>query len=188
MPESPPRTYDQEELDRLLNEMHALIPDVVRQACHKLGYHPGQAERDGIEQDLLVTLIDHDYHTLRCFQGDAEPSTWLFTIAERQIKQRLKKERKKVDIDNLPPESLTTAANQEEELLWKEEEALAAQAINQLNPEEQTVVRMMADGRTIKEIAQALGKSEGAAKMQRSRVRAKLKESLISPRDKGWSK
>ncbi|MGH9428877.1 MAG: RNA polymerase sigma factor [Terriglobia bacterium] len=185
MPDKMPREEEQAELDCLLTEMAALISGVVPKACHGLGYHPGEAELDGVKQDLFVMLRENDYHVLRSFRREAEPSTWLFRIARRQIQRRLEKERTKVNYDVLPPDYLTTEANQEEEVLQKEERALLARAAIQLNQKEQELLGMMLVEKKTEEIAQALGKSENATNAQKSRVTAKLRKILTSLREKG---
>lgn len=188
MPDKMSREEEHAELERLLTEMVALISDVVPKACHSLGYHPGEAELDGVKQDLFVTLKEHDYHVLRSFRREAEPSTWLFSIARRQIQRRLEKEKGKVSYDDLPPDYLTTKANQEEEVLQKEERAFLDRAASQLNQKEQELLGMMLDEKKTEEIAQALGKSENATNTQKSRVTAKLKKTLSHLREKGQPK
>jgi RNA polymerase sigma factor (sigma-70 family) len=185
MPGKMPREEEQAKLDRLLNEMAALIPDAAPKACHSLGYHPGEAELDGIKQGLFVMLRENDYHVLRSFRQEAEPGTWLFKIARRQIRRRLEKERRKVSYDDLPPDYLTTEANQEDEVLRKEERALLAHAASQLNQKEHELLGMMLDEKKTEEIAQTLGKSENATNAQKSRVTAKLRKILTSLREKG---
>ena len=170
MPDKMPRPEEHAEPERLLTEMHALIPDVVRQACHKLSYHPGAAELNGIKQDLFVTLINKDYHTLRSFRGNAEPRTWLFKIAVRQILERLKKEKKKVSLDDLPPDSLVVQASQEEELSGKEAVALLDEVAADLTPHQRELFGLVRSEATNKEIAQQLGITVASAAVERSRL------------------
>ncbi len=188
MPDKTPRESDKEALDRLLTEMTALIPDVVHQACHKLGYHLGAADIDGVRQDLFLELRDNDYHVLRSFQHQSEPSTWLFKIAQRQISRRLAAGKRKVSLDDLQPDSLAIDASQEQEVLRKEEHTLFAHAASKLEPEDQKLLGMMLTEQKTEEIAQSLGKSESATNAKKSRMKAKLRKTLTSPRKKEWPK
>lgn len=157
MPKSDSPTPANSDMEQLFLDIIPLIPAVVRQACQSLNHHPDQMEFDGLVSRITLLLLDKDFHTLRSFGNDSKPQTWLFTIAKRLIRRRLKAQKRELPLEDLPPDSFTTQPDQEKKLISEEKEKLLHVVIGKLTERERKLFDLILQGVKAEEMAKELG-------------------------------
>lgn len=162
------------QMQALLLQMYPEVAVAVRQACRSLSHHPDQAELDGFIQRIVVLLMENDYHTLRSFSGNSEPQTWLRTIARRHILHLLQKEKRKISIQDLPPDSFVSQSHQEEEIFLGEMKGQLRAAVSQLTAHERELFDLVMEGLKTTEIAKRLDIKVTSARTEKSALIKKL--------------
>ncbi|HMV85754.1 MAG TPA: sigma-70 family RNA polymerase sigma factor [Blastocatellia bacterium] len=176
MSDSHPSKPSSSQMQALLLQMYPRIAVAVRQACRSLGHHPDQAELDGFIQRIVVLLMENDYHTLRSFSGNSEPQIWLRTIARRHILHLLRKEKRKINIEDLPLDSFVSQPHQEEEMFLDEMKGQLRAAVRQLTAHERNFFDLMMEGLKTAEIAKRLDIKVRSARTEKSALIKKLGE------------
>jgi RNA polymerase sigma factor (sigma-70 family) len=134
-----------------------LLPKVSK-AVRRVYRHPtNQCEIEDITQDVLVLLMENDYHRLRSFDGLSKIETWMHTIVRHCVGQYLWKrrwEKENVSLDDLSPDALSYHPTQEKMLIDEDE----YQAILSSLPERGKLLMQLAlQGLKTEEIAKELG-------------------------------
>src|SRR5215510_955292 len=137
-----------------------LSPKVSRAVRHVYRHPTNQYEIEDITQDVLVLLIENDYHRLRSFAGRSKIETWIHTIVRHCVGKHLWKRRWEndtVSLDELSPDALTYQPIQEK-MLIDEDECKALQAIiNSLPERKKLLMELALQGLRTEEIAKELG-------------------------------
>jgi len=108
-------------------------------------------------------------------------SSWLYRIAKNQIVDYYRARKEEVGLDKVDPEYFIAPALAQFDLGAKMEIERVRAAIQKLKPEYQDVVIMrFVEDISIKEVAAALEKSEGAIKLLQHRAIKELKEKLVN--------
>jgi RNA polymerase sigma-70 factor (ECF subfamily) len=122
-------------------------------------------------QDLTAEVFHHALASIQSFKWQGAPFVaWLYGIAANALAAHWRKQGKTrpVEDDDLRDVS--------EEI---EQSVMLAQLVDTLSPDQrQVVMRRFIDQKSIREIAQELGKSEGAVKQLQLRALENLREKL----------
>src|SRR5579863_2168882 len=137
-------------------------------------------DRDAAE-DLTSEVFHKALANLRRFEWRGAPfAAWLLRIAANAIADRASRVGRELAVDN-PPE-LGAEATAEVDLEEVEHRARLFRLVEQLPADQRRVIALrFAEEKSIREIAQALGRTEGAVKQLQFRalqnLRAEIKES-----------
>jgi RNA polymerase sigma factor (sigma-70 family) len=148
-------------------------------------------ELEDLQQNVLAAFFDRDCRRLQLYEGRNQASfaTFVRVCATRQTLDHLRQRRRR------PPanEELENAGDRRSELSERpdpssgpEEAAATRESLSRLREvvkalpaREQLLVRLhFAEGHDVPEVARALGISENATHVLKSRIRAKLREAL----------
>jgi RNA polymerase sigma factor (sigma-70 family) len=119
------------------------IPHVVDQVCHSLGYYPRQMEIEDLVQQVILLLIDRDYHNLRLFKHLSLPRTWLFAVVRHHLNRQIQRQNREVSLEDLQPDSLSFQPEQENKLLDEEISKQLAVALKGLTDRERQLFRLL---------------------------------------------
>lgn len=142
-------------------------------------------------KDLVQDTFLNAYRGLKHFRGDAQPSTWLYTIASRAcIRMRRKRKgepERELSLDEFIPTSEgefrlqipTEGLTPEEALVNKELRGALQQAIQKL-PKKYRLVLVLRDmeGMSAKEVGTIMGLNERAVKSRLHRARLFVRKEL----------
>lgn len=129
--------------------------------------------------DLVQETLLHAWRNRAQFRGEASPATWVLSIARNRIRMRNRSLGRKAEV-----EAAIRAIDREEippDLVRSEELAAAVRrALDGIDPRHaEALVLRYADGRTVRQIADALGESEKAVESRLHRAREALRERLL---------
>lgn len=180
----PSESFTAKELYALASPM---LDHAARAACLHCQHLSTPNDVARFSQRLSVLLLEGDYRRLRTYDQQAELRTWLQMVANREVSRVLKRERRYVALEDAPPRTFDLMPEQEENLLHKEREHLAAKALTELTPHEQKLIELEAQGWKTKEIARELDIGVKTVYSKKSKAKRKLKE-LVEERQKIISK
>src|SRR5579863_4179655 len=137
------------------------------------------ADRDAAE-DLTSEVLHKELANLRRFEWRGAPfAAWLLRIAANAIADRASRVGRELAVDN-PPE-LGAEATAEVDLEEVEHRARLFRLVEQLPADQRRVIALrFAEEKSIREIAEALGRSEGAVKQLQFRGLENLREQIKS--------
>lgn len=152
--------------------------ELYEQNFHRVYAYVARRVRDRAEiQDLTAHVFHQALANLGKFKWKGSPfAAWLYRIAANAIADQAKRKvRESTDQANSPTETSTAAVDLEE----VERRARLFGAVDKL-PEDQrrVIVMRFADEKSIREIAAALGRSEGAVKQLQFRGLENLRNRL----------
>jgi len=166
-----PPADDHEEL------LKALLPDIrdaVRAAC--LHYCADQSEIEHFSNEVVLLLIENDYHGLRSFRRESSRHTWLTAIARHYVSSHLSRERKAISLDEIPPELLVFNPVQENELIAEGQRCELREAVGQLTAREQQLFELLCrDDLTSADIAMNMGIKEDSVRRRKHTLIKKLR-------------
>ena len=153
----------------LLVERHA--PAVAR-------YVSSLGVREDVEDVVQETFV-RAFANLERFRGESSFRTWVCTIARNLVRDRvrsLKFERLQVPIEE---EHAVTGDDPHEDAVAEETEGKLVRAMEKLSPMQRQVFTLrVAEGMAYKEIAEAVGSTEGAARVHYHNAMRTIKEHL----------
>ena len=145
---------------------------------HRVYAYVARRVRDRAEiQDLTAQVFHQALANLAKFKWRGAPfAAWLYRIASNAIADRARQQmRESVEQPNLPSESSATTDLEE-----VERRARLFRAVEKLSEDQRRVIVMrFADEKSIREIADELGRSEGAVKQLQFRALENLRNRLI---------
>lgn len=123
-------------------------------------------------QDLTSQVFERALANIRRFEWRGAPfAAWLYRMASNAIADHYQSKARELPLHD--------PAISDGELQQVERRAMLAKRVEQLPPEQRRVLVMrFFEGRTIREIAVAIGKSEGAVKQLQWRALEKLRAEL----------
>jgi RNA polymerase sigma-70 factor (ECF subfamily) len=134
--------------------------------------------REDVEDVVQETFV-RAFQKLESFRGDSALRTWLCTIARNLVRDRarsLKFERRHVEIEE---HHAATEHDPLDSAMAGETEERLMQAMDRLSPMQRQVFTLrVADGMAYKEIASAVGSTEGAARVHYHNAMRAIKEFL----------
>jgi RNA polymerase sigma-70 factor (ECF subfamily) len=147
------------------------ITQVYRYIISRVG---NQADAEDLTSEVFLAA----YEGINRFDGQGSFPAWLFTIARNKIVDSYRKNRPLVSLEGLPEQ----VAEEVDPLIRLSQEALIdrlAQILPTMTDEQRSILQLrFAAELTHAQIAEVMGKSEGAIKMTYSRLMRQLEEKL----------
>lgn len=132
-------------------------------------------EVDELVQDTFVRA----FGSLDGFRGESSFRTWLFTIERRLLMDRRRSERRRPVSLEIGEGDASTEYDALDDLVADEAHASVRRAIDRLTPTQREVfVLRVNEGLSYKEIARAVGSTEGAARVHYHNAMRAIKEFL----------
>ncbi|RJQ28901.1 sigma-70 family RNA polymerase sigma factor [Candidatus Parcubacteria bacterium] len=137
-------------------------------------------------EDLTHQVFLHAWQNIRTYEHLGFPfSSWLYQIARNQVVDHYRTKRNEANIDQVAEELIVSSSLQLDTELNLELDRVR-KAIQKLKPEYQDVIVMrFVEDLSIKEVAVALGKSEGAVKLMQHRALKELRNVLETTHSNG---
>lgn len=166
-----------------------------RQFCAWLGEHRGifvkiaraYASEPEDQRDLLQEMQLQVWRSLGSFRGQAQPSTWIYRVCLNTALAWCRAERRQPSSSADAPELPTEIPSDEGRPGHSHEKAeLLLQlyaAIRQLAPAERSLVLLLLDGLSYREISEITGLTENHVGVALTRARGRLAEKLKGIRD-----
>src|ERR1700759_2450755 len=119
-------------------------------------------EVDELVQDTFVRA----FNSLEGFRGESSFRTWLFTIQRRLLVDRKRAEKRRRDRDEVHEEDAATEYDALDSVVADETQRPLQRAMTKLSPTQKEVFTLrVSEGLSYKEIAEAVGTTEGAARV-----------------------
>ncbi len=134
--------------------------------------------RDEIDELVQDTFV-RAFGSLDGFRGESSFRTWLFTIERRLLMDRRRAEGRRPISLEIAEEDVSTEYDALDEMVADEAQAHVRRAIERLTPMQREVfVLRVSEGLSYKEIAEAVGSTEGAARVHYHNAMRAVKEFL----------
>src|SRR3954471_10476878 len=132
-------------------------------------------EVDELVQDTFVRA----FNSLDGFRGDSSFRTWLFTIERRLLLDRRRAEQRRRDRTEIQESDAVTEFDALDGMVADETQAKLGEVVRRLSPTQRQVFTLrVAEGLSYKEIADAVGTTEGAARVHYHNAMKAVKEFL----------
>ena len=150
-----------------------LLLALARNVLRALGASPEEAE--DVRAGVLEALVASDFRVLRSFRWQCSLETWLRLLVRTSAVRALR--RKTVKPEDLPLQKPAEAPL--DRLLNEEARGVVREEVNSLPERDRRLLAMFfIDGRSYREISEALGLPMGTVATLLSRTRARLRERL----------
>jgi RNA polymerase sigma-70 factor (ECF subfamily) len=134
--------------------------------------------RDEIDELVQDTFVKA-FASLDGFRGDSGFRTWLFSIQRRLLVDRMRAERRRPQAAELTDDAASTSFGALDDLVGGEAVQKVKKALDRLTPTQKEVfVLRVTEGLSYKEIAVAVGSTEGAARVHYHNAMRAVKEWL----------
>ena len=135
-------------------------------------------ERNEVEELVQDTFV-RAFGSIDGFRGDSTFRTWLFTIERRLLLDRRRADKRRRDRNELQEDDAATEYDALDSVVADETQARLQQAVKRLSPTQREVFSLrVAEGLSYKEIAEAVGTTEGAARVHYHNAMRVVKEFL----------
>jgi RNA polymerase sigma-70 factor (ECF subfamily) len=151
---------------------------VERHAAALARFAVSSGERSDIDELVQDTFV-RAFNSLDGFRGDSSFRTWLFTIERRLLLDRRRAEKRRRDKMEVQESDASTEYDALDAVLADETQRRVQEAVRLLSPTQREVftLRVM-EGMSYKEIADAVGTTEGAARVHYHNAMRAVKEFL----------
>jgi RNA polymerase sigma-70 factor (ECF subfamily) len=130
-------------------------------------------------EDLVQDTFVRAFGSLDTFRGESSLRTWLFTIERRLILDRRRVERRRVHEVELEESHAMTAHDPLDAVVAGESRDRLRVAVGRLSPTQREVFTLrVGEGLSYREIAAAVGTTEGAARVHYHNAMRTIKEFL----------
>ena len=151
---------------------------VERHASALARFAVSSGERNDVDELVQDTFV-RAFNSLDGFRGDSSFRTWLFTIQRRLLLDRRRSEKRRRDKDELQEDDASTEYDALDSVVADETQKRLQAAVKRLSPTQREVFTLrIAEGMSYKEIAQAVGTTEGAARVHYHNAMRAVKEFL----------
>ncbi|HEY4217610.1 MAG TPA: RNA polymerase sigma factor [Gemmatimonadaceae bacterium] len=151
---------------------------VERHAAALARFAASSGERNDVDELVQDTFV-RAFNSLDGFRGDSSFRTWLFTIQRRLQLDRRRAEKRRRDKDEVKEDDASTEYDALDTLVANETQAKLTAAVGRLSPTQREVFSLrVAEGLSYKEIAEAVGTTEGAARVHYHNAMRAVKEFL----------
>jgi RNA polymerase sigma-70 factor, ECF subfamily len=134
--------------------------------------------RDDIDELVQDTFV-RAFNSLDGFRGESSFRTWLLTIERRLLLDRRRSEKRRPDRVEIQEGDAATQFDALDGVVADESRRRMADAVTRLSPTQRQVFTLrVADGLSYKEIADAVGTTEGAARVHYHNAMKAVKEFL----------
>jgi RNA polymerase sigma-70 factor (ECF subfamily) len=146
------------------------------QALARFAVSSGErSEVDELVQDTFVRA----FHSLEGFRGESSFRTWLFTIERRLLLDRRRAEKRRRDRTEIQEDDAATSYDALDSVVADETQHRLQRAVQRLSPTQREVFTLrVGEGLSYKEIAEAVGTTEGAARVHYHNAMRAVKEFL----------
>jgi RNA polymerase sigma-70 factor (ECF subfamily) len=151
---------------------------VERHAQALARFAVASGERNDVDELVQDTFV-RAFNSLDGFRGDSSFRTWLFTIQRRLLVDRKRAEKRRRDRDEVQEEDAATEYDALDSVVADETQRRLQKAIGTLSPTQKEVFTLrVSEGLSYKEIAEAVGTTEGAARVHYHNAMRAVKEFL----------
>jgi RNA polymerase sigma-70 factor (ECF subfamily) len=151
---------------------------VERHASALARFAVSTGERTDLDELVQDTFV-RAFNSLDGFRGDSSFRTWLFTIERRLLLDRRRAERRRRDKVEIKEDDAATEYDALDAVLADETQKRLHEAITHLSPTQREVFTLrVGEGLSYKEIAEAVGTTEGAARVHYHNAMRAVKEFL----------
>jgi RNA polymerase sigma-70 factor (ECF subfamily) len=151
---------------------------VARHASALARFAVAQGERNEVDELVQDTFV-RAFNSLDGFRGESSFRTWLFTIERRLLVDRRRSEKRRRDRVEIQEDDASTEYDALDGVVASETERRMRQAMSRLSPTQKEVFTLrVAEGLSYKEIAAAVGTTEGAARVHYHNAMRAVKEFL----------
>jgi RNA polymerase sigma-70 factor (ECF subfamily) len=134
-----------------------------------------RSDVDELVQDTFVRA----FNSLDGFRGDSSFRTWLFTIERRLLLDRRRAEKRRGEPVEIHDDDAATEYDALDSLVADETRKQLQEAVKHLSPTQKEVFALrVGEGLSYKEIAEAVGTTEGAARVHYHNAMRAVKEFL----------
>ena len=135
-------------------------------------------ERDEIEEVVQDTFV-RAFGSLDSFRGESTFRTWLLTIARNLLRDRQRsRKRAKLHVD-IQDNDIISSSDALEGTVAAETEARMHEAVESLSPMQRSIFTLrVTEGLSYKEIAIAVGSTEGAARVHYHNAMRAIREKI----------
>jgi RNA polymerase sigma-70 factor (ECF subfamily) len=134
--------------------------------------------RGDVEEIVQDTFV-RAFASLDSFRGESSLRTWLFTIARRLLLDRRRTERRRGEQVQVQDSDVTTEFDPLDSVVADETQRRMREAVERLTPTQKEVFTLrVSEGLSYKEIADAVGSTEGAARVHYHNAMRAIKEFL----------
>jgi RNA polymerase sigma-70 factor (ECF subfamily) len=178
-PEERPEETDMELIDRWkAGDNRAATRLVGRHSQALARFAASAGEREGIE-DLVQDTFVRAFASLDSFRGESTLRTWLFTIERRLMLDRRRAERRSHETVPVEESDHVSEYGALDSLIAEEAQEKVRLSLEALSPTQREVFTLrVQQGLSYKEIAEAVGTTEGAARVHYHNAIRTVKEFL----------
>ena len=151
---------------------------VARHASALARFAVASGERNEVDELVQDTFV-RAFNSLDGFRGESSFRTWLFTIERRLLVDRRRAEKRRRDRVEIQEDDASTKYDALDGVVASETERRMRQAMSRLSPTQKEVFTLrVGEGLSYKEIAAAVGTTEGAARVHYHNAMRAVKEFL----------
>src|SRR3954469_5165937 len=151
---------------------------VQRHATALARFAVSSGERNDVDELVQDTFV-RAFASLDGFRGDSSFRTWLFTIERRLLLDRRRSEKRRRDRTEIQESDSATEYDALDAVVADETQRRLQDAVGRLSPTQREVFALrVAEGLSYKEIAEAVGTTEGAARVHYHNAMRAIKEFL----------
>lgn len=151
---------------------------VERHASALARFAVSAGERNDVDELVQDTFV-RAFNSLDGFRGESSFRTWLFTIERRLLLDRRRTEKRRRDRTEIQEGDATTEYDALDSVMADETQKRLQEAVGRLSPTQREVFALrVAEGLSYKEIAEAVGTTEGAARVHYHNAMRAVKEFL----------
>jgi RNA polymerase sigma-70 factor, ECF subfamily len=134
--------------------------------------------REDVEELVQDTFV-RAFGSLDGFRGDSSFRTWLFTIERRLLMDRRRAEKRRPRDVPIAEDDSATEFDALDDLVAGEAQSQVQQAVRRLTPMQREVFMLrVTEGLSYRDIAEAVGSTEGAARVHYHNAMRAIKEFL----------
>jgi RNA polymerase sigma-70 factor, ECF subfamily len=172
-------TTDAELIQRWKNgDQRAATALVERHSPALARFAVSQGARQDIDELVQDTFV-RAFNSIDGFRGDSSFRTWLLTIERRLMLDRRRSEKRRPDRVEIQEGDASTQFDALDGMVADEARKRLMEAVTKLSPTQREVFTLrVAEGLSYKEIADAVGTTEGAARVHYHNAMRSVKESL----------
>jgi RNA polymerase sigma-70 factor (ECF subfamily) len=170
---------DAELIQRWKNgDQRAATSLVERHAPALARFAASQGARHDIDELVQDTFV-RAFNSIDGFRGDSSFRTWLLTIERRLMLDRRRSEKRRPDKVEIQEGDASTQFDALDGMVADEARKRLMEAVTKLSPTQREVFTLrVGEGMSYKEIADAVGTTEGAARVHYHNAMRAVKESL----------
>lgn len=151
---------------------------VQRHAQALARFAVASGERNEVDELVQDTFV-RAFNSLEGFRGESSFRTWLFTIERRLLLDRRRADKRRRDRTEIQEDDAATEYDALDSVVADEMQQRLQEAVSRLSPTQREVFALrVGEGMSYKEIADAVGTTEGAARVHYHNAMRAVKEFL----------